>query len=76
MLEYLKSFHNTTLFQISFQLCMLFLLTSAQRCQSLHLIDIKDIKISTKQVIIYPNHLLKQSKPGQHLEVIKFETFP
>ena len=76
VLEYLKSFHNTTLFQISCQLCMLFLLTSAQRCQTLHLIEIKDIKISTNQVIIYPNHLLKQSKPGQHLEVMKFEKFP
>ena len=52
------------------------LLTSAQRCQTLHLIEIKDIKIITNQVIIYPNHLLKQSKPGQHLEVMKFENFP
>lgn len=76
VLEYLRSFHNTTLFQISCQLCMLFLLTSAQRCQTLHLIEIKDIQISTNRVVIYPNHLLKQSKPGQHLESMKFEKFP
>ena len=55
---------------------MLFLLTSAQRCQTLNLIEIKDVKISTDQVIIYPNHLLQHSKPGQHLEVMKIEKFP
>ena len=74
VLEYLKSFHNTTLFQISCQLCMLFLLKSARRCQALYLIEIKDIQIRRNRVIIYLQ-LLKQSKPGQHLEAMKFEKF-
>ena len=75
VLQYLSSFHNTTLYQISCQLCMLFLLTSAQRCQTLHLIELQDIQFSTNKVVIYPNHLLKQSKPGQHLEVMQFAKF-
>ena len=76
MLNYLKSFHNTSLYQLSCQLCMLFLLISAQRCQTLHLIELSDIKMDNTRVIICPNHLLKQSRPGQHLETMKFEKFP
>ena len=40
-----------------------------------HLNEIKDIQISTDKVIIYHNQLLEQSKPGQHLEVMKFVKF-
>ena len=75
VLDYLKSLQHITLFQISCKLCMLFLLTSAQRCQTLHLIEIKDINISSDEVTIYPNHLLKQSKPTQHLQSMRFEKY-
>ena len=54
---------------------MLFLLVSAQRCQTLHLIEVTDVMVSSNRVTIYPNHLLKQSKPGHHLAVMSFETF-
>ncbi|XP_045161322.2 uncharacterized protein LOC123526296 [Mercenaria mercenaria] len=70
VLDYLKQLTDTTLLQLSCKLCMLFLLLSAQRCQTLHLVDLSDVVISNERVLIYPNHLLKQSKPGSHLDVI------
>ncbi|XP_053391151.1 uncharacterized protein LOC128553980 [Mercenaria mercenaria] len=75
VLDYLKQLTDTTLLQLSCKLCMLFLLLSAQRCQTLHLVDLSDVVISNERVLIYPNHLLKQSKPGSHLDVISFEAF-
>ena len=75
VLNFLKSLADPTLFQLSCKLCMLFLLLSAQRCQTLHLIQIEDVKLEKDKVIIYPNHLLKQSKPGQHLDIICLKAF-
>lgn len=54
---------------------MLFLLVSAQRCQTLHLIHIQDIRVEKDKVYIVPNHILKQSKPGHHLDVICLKAY-
>ena len=75
VLDYLKSLHTTSLFQLTCKLCMLFLLISAQRCQTLHLIEVQDVHICQDHVTIHPNHLLKQSKPSQHLEVMRFNLY-
>jgi integrase len=75
VLNYLKTVQNSTLLQLSCKFCMLFLLLTAQRCQSLHLIELSDINITNDYVVIYPNHLLKQSKPGHHAPVIKLKAF-
>lgn len=54
---------------------MLFLLLSAQRCQTLHLIEVDDIIITENSLTIKTSHLLKQTKPGMHLEPIELKSF-
>lgn len=70
VLSYLTKLKNTTLLQLSCKFCTLFLLLTAQRCQTLHLIKLDDIEFSEDKVVIHTNHLLKQSKPGHHLNDI------
>ncbi|XP_060553557.1 uncharacterized protein LOC132714668 isoform X2 [Ruditapes philippinarum] len=75
VLDYLQSLKNMTLLQLSCKTCMLFLILSAQRCQTLHLIEVKDIIFSPEAVFIQPNHILKQSRPGYHQETIHLKAF-
>ena len=76
VLQYLKSSSDTTLLQLSCKLCMLFLLLSAQRCQTLHLVSLSDVKITNDEVFIAPQHILKQTKPGKHLDMIRLKAYP
>ena len=76
VLDYLQSIQNSTLFQLLCKVTMLFLLLSAQRCQTLHLIQLEDIVLLERQVIIHPSKVLKQTRPGAHLEPIILETYP
>ena len=75
MLKYLETSSETTLLQLSCKLCMLFLLLSAQSCQTSHLIELSDIKFTGNKMFIATNHLLKQSKLGKHLEMIVFKSY-
>lgn len=75
VLSYLGKMENTTLIQLSCKLCTLFLLLTAQRCQTLHLIEIDDIELHADFCVIHPNHILKQTKPGHHLEKIILKTY-
>ena len=75
VLCYLKSFNDVTLLQLSCRLCVLFLLLSAQRCQTLHLIEVKDIVLSNSKLIIHPNHILKHTRPGAHLDSLIFHSY-
>ena len=68
VLDYLHTMSEKTLLQISRKLCMLFLLLSAQRCQILDSVMTTDIKIIRDKVYIAPSGLLKQSRPGTHLD--------
>ena len=76
VLDYLQSIQNSTLFQLACKVTVLFLLLSAQRCQTLHLIQLEDIVLLERQVIIHPNKVLKQTRPGAHLEPIILESYP
>ena len=60
---------------LSCKLSVLFLLLLAQRSQMLHLIEIPDIKITKEKVFIASNHILKQTKPGKHLDIIGFKAY-
>lgn len=75
VLSYLKGIEDISLMQLSCRLCVLFLLLSAQRCQTLHLVQIDDILLSDTSLIIHPNHVLKQTRPGSHLEPITFQSY-
>ena len=76
VLSYLKSTEDITLMQLSCRLSVLFLLLSAQRCQTLHLIEVEDIVLSKISLIIQPNHMLKQTRRGSHLDSISFKSYP
>jgi integrase len=73
--NYICQVENDSLMFLSGKLCLLFLLLSAQRCQTLHLINVNDLKVMCNQIIVYPNHLLKQSRPNYHLEPIILEHY-
>ena len=75
VLNHIRSLTNLTLLQLSGKLSMLFLLVSAQRCQTLHLIELSDIKITNDKLFIAPKHLLKQSRPNNHLDLMVFKTY-
>ena len=66
VLTYIDGMLKTTLLQLSGKLCMLFLLLTAQHCQTLHLIELTDIEINANNCAITTNHLLK-SKADHHL---------
>ena len=65
----------STLLQISCKVSMLFLPLSAQRCQTLHTLDLSDIKFVNDKLVIAPSKLLKQTKPGKHLEPLTFKRY-
>ena len=75
VLSYLAELNEATLLQLSCKLSMLFLLLTAQRCQTLHLIELDDIEFLGNKVVIHPNRLLKQSKPRHHLEDIVLQKY-
>lgn len=75
VLSYLEKMEDLTLLELSAKLCMLFLLITAQRCQTLHLIETDDLEFHENSCIVRTNHLLKQSKPGHHLENIVLQAY-
>ena len=76
VLDYMKRLpEDLTLMTLSGKLAVLFLLLTAQRCQTLHLINLSDISFVGKKMIIHLNHLLKQSKPGKHPGPLVLESY-
>jgi len=76
VLEFFRTSTNDTLIFLSGKLCTLFLLLSAQRCQTLHLVQLQDVILDQNQITILTNHLLKQSRPNFHLEPITLVNYP
>lgn len=56
--------------KLSYNLCTLFFLLTAQRGQNLHLLE-----IGKDERVIIPRHLLKQSRSGHHEENIILRAF-
>jgi integrase len=75
VLNFICHENNDSLMFLSCKLCILFLLLSAQRCQTLHLIHTTDVELTDSQVIIHYNHLLKQSRPSFHLEKLYLDKY-
>ena len=66
---------NLTLKELSFKLAMLLRLVSrGQRMQTIHLINLKDIKYVGEQVFIPIMQKIKQSKSGYHIYPLSFKT--
>ena len=62
VLNHIRSLTNLTLLQLSGKLSTLFLLVSAQRCQTLPLIELSDIKITNDKLFIAPKTFTKTIK--------------
>lgn len=75
VLTYVENMDSTSLLSLSKKLSMLFWLTTAQRCQSLHVLKTSDIIISTLDVTITFNSILKTTRPGSHQKPIKIRRY-
>lgn len=64
-----------TLLQLSQKTAILLMLLSSQRCQTIHLIKVENILIQEDTMTIYITNLVKQSKPGHHIQPLKFQSF-
>jgi len=55
---------------------MLISLITAQRCQTLHFLNIKDMTFKKNSVCFQIQNLLKQSRPGNYGTTIDLEAYP
>lgn len=78
VLSYLESVDNysCSLRDISKKLVTLLALTTGQRVQTLCAIDIRNLELSSDYLKVRIGDLLKQSKPGNHLQELYIESFP
>ena len=79
VLSYLKNLsplQDLSLLHLSHKLVMLLALLSSQRKQSLHLMDIRNISIRNDSLFIRIGDLLKQSRPGHHIDEITIAAYP
>lgn len=79
VLNYLRLLHpiqELTLKQITLKLVMLTALTTAQRLQTLHLLDIQDLCFEPNRAIFNVSTHLKQSKPGSKPLRIYIQRYP
>ena len=60
---------------LSKKLVMLLALTTGQKCQTLHFLDIRNIEMDVSYVKFRIGDLLKQSKPGVHLHELYIESY-
>ena len=68
---------DLTIKEPSFKLAMLLCLVSGgKQTQTIHLINLKDIKYVGVQVFIPIMQKIKQSKPGNHIYPLSFKTYP
>lgn len=75
IIRFLEQSPCVSLLMLSGKLCILFLLLTAQRCQTLHLVKLQDIIFSSESVTFKVPHLLKQSRPGHHLSDIVLRAY-
>lgn len=69
VLNYLRSLHPTsslTLKQLTHKLVMLIALLSAQRLQTLQLLDVNNLHLDGKEAVFFLPNKLKQSRPGSN----------
>ena len=79
VLNYLKSLFPLTELSVkyvTYKLVMLLALISAQRAQTLHLIDLRNIIEEQDFIVILIGDLLKQSSPGTIPPILKIPKYP
>lgn len=79
VLDHLKSYKSAeelSLKDLTLKLTMLLCLLTAQRCQTVQLIDINSIQQLADRYRVTFSAKLKQTKPGHHLEPLELLKFP
>ena len=79
----MEIFGTSTWFLITFchyllmseKLCILMMLLSGQRGQTIHLQKLGDLYVQDNTVTLYFSSLLKHSKPNKHLEPLLLESY-
>ena len=64
------------LITLSAKLATLLLLLSGQRGQSIYLLNLEDVEVNPNNLILRFSELLKQSKPGRHLDEVMIPAYP
>ena len=78
VLEHLKTLHpaeTLPLKLLSLKIVMLMAILSGQRCQTIHALTTKDMKVSEDKVMFIINDLLKTTKPGKDCTKLEFLSF-
>ena len=78
VLEHLKTLHpaeSVSLKLLTLKLVMLMAILSGQRCQTIHALTTRDMKVSDSKVVFIVNELLKTTKPGKECTKIEFLSF-
>lgn len=79
LLNYLKSLSpvkDLSLKMLTYKTVALLGILSAQRCQTLHFLDIRNMVLSDKIVKFSIGDKLKQTKPGKHVHELEFPAYP
>ena len=75
VLQYLQAMNTDSLLALSCKLCMLFLLVTAQRCQTLHILKVNDINRIEEGIMINISSKVKQTRRGYHIEPIILKSY-
>ena len=78
MLNFLKSLpvcSKISLKLLTYKLCMLLLLLSGQRTQSIHMLNLNNMQLSDSHLKFQIPKLIKTSKPGRHCGEVNFKAF-
>ena len=78
VLEHLKTLHpaeSLSLKLLTLKLVMLMTILSGQRCQTIHALSTRDMKVSDSKVVFIVNELLKTSRPGKYPTKLEFLSF-
>ena len=65
-----------TLKELSHKLVTLLALLKGQRCQTIHKLSVRSMKLEDNKCVFYITSLLKQSKQGKYLAPIELLQFP
>ena len=79
VLNYLRDMgmpDTLTLPQLTKKLCMMLLILSGQRGQTVHVLDIVNMTLTDDVVSFRIAELLKTSRPNRHQQEIKFQAYP
>ena len=78
VLEHLKTLHpaeTLPLKLLSFKIVMLMALLSGERCQTIHALTTRNMRVSNTKVMFIVNDLLKTTKPGKECIKLEFLSF-